>query len=215
MTPPMLNEKLAIIDTETTDLWTVRPEDGSRDYSKVVVTDIGIILLNGILDQEPQRYEMSFKLSPLDLDRANPEALEISGYKHSERESKTETGSRVAAMGWRYIADLLQDRVIVASNAEFDLGAMRSNLTRHGVLTPKGNIPGEEWETWTPRRCIDTNAFGYMMKMAYGLKNASVQTSYDFLVPILGLPVLQGHRALADAEKTLAVLKFAYKRFQL
>jgi DNA polymerase III epsilon subunit-like protein len=211
----MNNEQFAIVDTETTNLWTVRPEDGSHDYSKVVITDIGIILLDNIFDKEPIECEFSFGLSPDDLKQANPESLKINGYDHSNRAGDAETGSAIATQTWTHISTLLRNRVIVASNAEFDVGAIRSNLIRHGVLKPKGGIPGEEWESWSVRRCVDTNAFGFMMKQAFNLKSASVQESYNFLANVFNLPMLEGHRALADAQKAYEVFKFAHKRFKL
>jgi len=197
--------QLAVVDTETNNLPDYRDEDGSPDFTRVIATDVGIILLDGINDPNPVTHEFWFQLNEHDFRwNSDPEALRINGYDHEARKGLPVTDSREAAEKYKVIAELLRGRTLVASNTAFDEGVLRNAFISHGVCRPTG-VRGEHWEPWA-KRMIDVRACSHMMMWWHGTKNASVQTAYDYLVETYGWPQLQGHRALNDAWKALRVL---------
>jgi len=198
--------QLAMVDTETNNLPVYRDEDGSPDFTDVIATDVGIILLDGINDPNPVTHEFSFQMNEYDFRwNSDPEALRINGYDHEARNGLPVTDSREAAEKYKVMAELLRGRTLVASNTAFDEGVLRNAFISHGVCRPTG-VRGEHWEPWA-KRMVDVRAFSHLLMWKMGLENASVQTSYEFLVKHNLAPSIQGHRALNDAWKALAIVK--------
>lgn len=211
METSLIKTQLAVVDTETNNYPTYREEDGSPDFTRVLAIDVGIILLDGIEDPEPVTHEFSFQLNDLDFhSHSDPEAFQVNGYEHELRSGLPVVNSFEAREVWLKITELLRGRTIVASNTAFDDGVLKNALISHEICKPTGK-PGEHWEPWS-KRMVDVRALSHLLMWWYGTKNASVQTSYDYITNY-GLPPLKGHRALNDAWKALRVLKFVYKEW--
>lgn len=197
---------LAIIDTETTGLPRARVSDGSDDFSEVYATEVAILLLNDEYE-ETSRHLFKFRLSDEMLANASPDmkkALEINGYDHSLEGSWGAApimGTPLAKSEWANIAVLLRKRTLVAQNVSFDAGVLKAELLRNRLCT-EVSFP------WT-RRVFDILGLCQFLRLHYDIRNkqgwssASIQDVY----PALGGPEMEAHRAMADAERIIYILK--------
>lgn len=197
---------LAIVDTETTGLPRSRVSDGSDDFSEVRATEVAILLLTDRYE-ETSRHVFKFRLSDEMYNNASPDmkkALEINGYDHSLEGPWGKApimGTPQAANQWRNIAVLLRKRTLVAQNVAFDAGVLKAELLRYQLCT-EVSFP------WT-RRVFDVLGLCQFLRLHYDIRNAKGWSSASIqdVYPAMGGPEMEAHRAMADAERIIYILK--------
>ena len=150
--------KLVFLDVETTSL---DPESGEI---------IEIALLWG------ENNSYCRKVKPLNLDTADPKALEINGYSADEWYDAIHPALLVEE-----IKPILSGAVVVAHNAYFDVSFIDELFYQYGIK-------------WQKKRPIDTITLAYEHLSPIGLKSVSMDSIRRFLC----WSTKGGHRALKD-----------------
>lgn len=167
---PLPDKPIVIVDIETTGLEPALHE----------------IIEISLIDAQGQTL-LHTKIKPEHLDTAEPKALEINGYNEE---------AWADAVAWDDVAlkvkEELTDVVILGQNVSFDMGFIKTALTKASVGTK-----GVSYHT------VDTVTLAYEHLVPCGLRSVSLGAVCDFL----GISNEGAHTALADTQRTLAVYK--------
>ena len=159
------NRRVAFFDTETTGL----------DPDKHDILEFSVSYRDG--------ETISHRVKPLNIENADPRALEVNGYKEEDWVDAMEPSEAA-----RLIPSLLNFCVVVGHNIQYDLGMVRGLFRKVGMAEP--NFFGFP--------AVDTMALAYFLFTPHGLQRLSLKDTCEFL----GIdPEADVHRAAAGAQK--------------
>ena len=170
MHTPVRQKLTCFVDTETSGLSPTEHE----------ILEFGAILETRMMG--PQ--EVTFRMKPEHLERAEPKALEVNGYTPENwKASHAWSQSSGALAMWQ----TLGDAILIGHNVQFDVGFINETLKRH-----VGALGG------TPQRVgihvVDTQTLAMEHLVPIGLQSLKLGEVCKFL----GIPP-GNHTALGDA----------------
>lgn len=149
-----------------------------------------------------------FTPSTEDMARAEPEALAVNGYRqgHPDWATAPDIDSSEAAQSWNNVATLARGAVLVSQNVPFDRDYVWEELNRRGLLYqhPKFGLLAP----WA-RRFIDIQSYSALIAMEKSLSKMGLHDVYA----AIGGPPLTEHRAAADVQRGMAVMRYVWDRF--
>jgi DNA polymerase-3 subunit epsilon len=166
---PKRFQDLLFVDTETTGL----------DPTKHELLEVAAIRTSPDGQTIISTYEA--KLKPLNLDKAEPKALEINKYSAAEWSDEKCVAPEIVADNLQKMAG---NTVLVGQNVSFDEGFLSPLFTRLGMRPPWGYHK------------VDTVALAWPLFLHSPLEGLSLGKLCTFL----GVTAVPAHRAAADAE---------------
>ncbi|MBF42743.1 MAG: hypothetical protein CMD97_05770 [Gammaproteobacteria bacterium] len=179
--------KVIYIDTETTGL---KPRHLFHEIIEIAI----IVEINGI-----RTSDFHTKIKPMNIDRANPKALEINGYNQKEWDISP-TFEKIASK----ISDIFKDvDIIIGHNVKFDVEFINEHFISLGMAPIR------------PKQ-IDTITIAYEHLVPIGLKSVSM----DSIRAFLKWDTENAHTAMKDVEDVFRLWHYTnrmtpWKRFFL
>ena len=168
-------------------------ETTGLDPARHEILEIGVIRVHGDTLEEIDHTDV--RVRPEHLERADPRALALGGY--SEK-AWMDAASLSEALDW--IAPLLEGATLAGHNVWFDRAFLDAAWRRTGVTPPEMD-----------HHVLDTATLAWPL-MAVGLVDS---VSLAPVCERLGIDGSEPHRALADAERSLALARCLLPEAQL
>ena len=165
--------KFVFVDTETTGL----------DHTKHEMLEIAIVVI-----ENGEKTTIERKIKPINLETAQPKALEVNGYNEEEWAEAQEWDKQMSLE----FRDLIRGAMIVGHNPMFDLRFIEAACTRFGVRLPL-------------RPVFDTKCAAYMLgHNRLGMDNIREQDE--------NMTKEGSHRALKDVEDCIYLFESVFNR---
>lgn len=149
-----------------------------------------------------------FTPSTEDMSRAEEGALAVNGYHegHPDWATAPAIDSEEATQSWKNVATLARGAVLVSQNVPFDRDYVWEELNRRGLLYqhPKFGLLAP----WA-RRFVDIQSYSALIAMEKSLSKMGLHEVYA----AIGGPPLLEHRAAADVQRGMAVMRYVWDRF--
>lgn len=189
--------KLGLLDVETTGL--------DEKKHRVVECCLQVLEFSRIEPTIKVLDSLYFKHSLfLDKKRENYAeiALKINGYNHEpggEWAGMPDVNSYQAFENWSRFNQIAKDVILTSQNVNFDKEFIKSEMARFSIEP-----------SWNRRSCDLTTLSILIQFFEHGQEKFGLHDVYN----TLGFPKLPEHRAKADVERGLAILKYSINKFR-